>query len=93
MNHYPTAISFFRQLEFNGITPFIVTMSILTTCYCNLGGMTFVFFAKILMMGYEPNVITLTTLMKGMCLNGQAQKALYFLGHAVAHGFRLDQVS
>jgi len=64
-----------------------------STCYCNLGGMTFVFFAKILIKGYEPNVITLTTLMKGMCLMCQAQKALYSLGHLVAHGFRLDQVS
>lgn len=95
INHYPTAISLFRQLEFNGIKPSIVTLTILMNCYCHTGGITFLFsiLTKILKMGYEPNSITFTTLIKGMCLNGQAYEALLFHDHVVAHGFKLDQVS
>lgn len=68
----------FRQFEFNGITPSIVTLSILMNGYCNLRGMNFFFsiLAKILMMGYEPNAITLTTFMKGMCLKRSSSRSI-----------------
>jgi pentatricopeptide repeat domain-containing protein 1 len=44
-------------------------------------------------MGYQPDTITLTTLVKGMCLNGKVKEALNFHDHVFALGFHLDQVT
>ena len=68
MKHYPTAISLSKQMEAaKGIVPNLVTLSILINCLRHLGQMAFSFsvLGKILKLGYQPNSITLTTLMKG----------------------------
>ena len=67
MKHYPTVISLSKQMEAKGIVPDLVTLSILINCLRHLGQMAFSFsvLGKILKLGYQPNSITLTTLMKG----------------------------
>jgi hypothetical protein len=69
-NHYYTVVSLHHQMEFNGIASDLVTSSILINCFSQLGlnSLSFSVFANILKMGYEPNAITLTTLIKGYCL-------------------------
>ena len=39
MKQYPTAVSLFAQMEFRGITPSLVALSILINCFCYLGHM------------------------------------------------------
>jgi pentatricopeptide repeat protein len=84
--HYSTVLSLSRQMEFKGIKPDLFTLSILINCYCHLGQMNFSFsiFAKILKMGYHPHIITLNTLIKGLCLNGKVKEALHFHDHVLA---------
>ncbi|AES77135.1 PPR repeat protein [Medicago truncatula] len=44
-------------------------------------------------LGYDPNVITLTTLIKGLCLKGRIDQALHFHDKLVALGFCFNHVS
>ncbi|KAI4357110.1 hypothetical protein L6164_001079 [Bauhinia variegata] len=89
MKHHPTAISLYRQMEFKGIRPSKIIWSNLTNCYCHVGqmGFTFSILGKIMKSGYEPNAITLTTLMKGLCINGKSREALHFHDNLKAKGF------
>ncbi|MED6136353.1 hypothetical protein PIB30_055380 [Stylosanthes scabra] len=72
MNRYPIVVSLVPQLECRGITPSVITLSILINCFCHLSLMDSAFsvLAKIIKLGHELNVITLTTLLKGFCING-----------------------
>ncbi|MCH89162.1 pentatricopeptide repeat-containing protein, partial [Trifolium medium] len=69
-NHYYIVVSLHRQMELNGIASNLVTLSILINCFSQLGqsSLSFSVFANILKKGYEPNAITLNTLIKGLCL-------------------------
>jgi pentatricopeptide repeat protein len=97
IKHYTTVISLCHKLEqFKEITPDLCTFNILINCYCHLSGqITFSFsvLGKILKMGYQPNTITFTTLIKGLCLSGHVKKALHFHDHVLTKGFQLNQVS
>ncbi|KOM54496.1 hypothetical protein LR48_Vigan10g038800 [Vigna angularis] len=66
MKHYSTSISLFKQMELKGIQSNLVILNILINCFCQLHQMTFPFsvFAKILKLGYHPDIITLNTLRK-----------------------------
>ena len=59
-------------MEFNGIASDLVTLNILINCFSQLGQNHFSFsvLAKIFKKGYHPNAITLTALIKGLCLKG-----------------------
>ncbi|GAU28897.1 hypothetical protein TSUD_293490 [Trifolium subterraneum] len=94
-NHYYTVVSLHRQMELNEIASNLVISNILINCFSQLGlnSLSFSVFAKILKKGYEPNAITLTTLIKGLCLKGEIHKALHFHDKVVAQRFQLDQVS
>ena len=54
-----------------------------------MGQMDLVFsvLAKILKLGYQPTTITLNTLMKGLYLSGEVEKALNFQDRLVAKGY------
>lgn len=82
-------------MELNGIQSDLVTFNILINCYWQLGQNAFSFsaLAKILKLGYHPDVFTLSTIMKGFCLKGEVHKALHFHDKVVADGFQLDHVS
>ncbi|BAT93980.1 hypothetical protein LR48_Vigan02g233300 [Vigna angularis] len=93
--HYSTTISLFKQMEFKDIQINLVILNIVMNCFCHLGQMPFSFsvFAKILKLGYHPDVITLSTLMKGLRLNSEVEKALTFHDKAVAQRFRFDEIT
>jgi pentatricopeptide repeat protein len=44
-------------------------------------------------LGFHPNIVTLTMLIKGLCLKGEIHKAIHFHDQVVALGFHLNQVS
>ena len=94
-NHYSTAISLHRQMEFKGIASNLVTSNILINVCQQLGQNSFSLsvFANILKKGYEPDTITLTALIKGLCLKGDIHQALHFHDKVAALGFQLNQVS
>ncbi|XP_045810393.1 pentatricopeptide repeat-containing protein At1g63150-like [Trifolium pratense] len=85
-NNYSTVISLSHQMEFHGIRSDIFTITILINCYCHIGQMTCAFslLGKILKMGYQLDVVTVNTLIKGLCLNNEVQKALYFHDDLIA---------
>lgn len=93
MKHYRTVISLFAQAEFKRFAPCLVSLSILTNCYCHVGRMAFAFSAlgKLFKRGHHPDAITLTTLMKGLCIKNQVGKALDIHYHLVAKGFQFDR--
>ncbi|WJX71752.1 hypothetical protein P8452_55709 [Trifolium repens] len=86
LNHYSTVVSLHQLMEFNGISSNLVTSNILINCFSQLGqiSLSFSVFANILKKGFQPNVITLAILIKGLCLKGQIQKALNFHDKVVA---------
>ena len=60
-----------------------------------MGRMEFAFstLGKVFKRGYQPDTITLTTLMKGLCINNKVREALLFHDLVVSKGFRFNQVS
>ncbi|RYR57104.1 hypothetical protein Ahy_A05g022832 isoform A [Arachis hypogaea] len=48
---------------------------------------------KIFRMGFQPDAVTLTTILKGLCLCGNVEKALHFHATVLAYGFHFDQVT
>ncbi|XLS94690.1 hypothetical protein HN51_070698 [Arachis hypogaea] len=68
--HFHAAVSLFQQLQARGIAPSIVTLNILINCCCGMGRMTLAFsvLAKIFRMDYQPDTVTFTTILKGLCL-------------------------
>jgi pentatricopeptide repeat domain-containing protein 1 len=82
-------------MELNGIESDLFTFNILINCFSQLGqnSLSFSILANILKKGFDPNAITFTTLIKGLCLKGHIHQALHFHDKVVALGFHLDQVS
>ena len=95
MKQYPHVISLLAQAEYKGFTPDLVNLSILINCYGHVGQMDFAFstFGKIFKMGYQPNAVILTTLVKGLCFNQNVGQALDFYDDILAKGFRLNEVT
>ncbi|XLS94695.1 hypothetical protein HN51_070703 [Arachis hypogaea] len=94
-NHFHAAVSLFQQLQARGIAPSIVTLSIVINCCCGMGCMKLAFsvLANIFRMDYQPNTVTLTTILKGLCLCGSVEKAVRFHDRLLAHGFHFNQVT
>ena len=70
MKHYPLVITLFKQMGSSGIAPSLPTLNILINCFGHMNGVDFGFsiLATILKLDYHPDSITLTTLVKGLCL-------------------------
>ncbi|XLT08157.1 hypothetical protein HN51_053950 [Arachis hypogaea] len=66
----PTAISLFQQLQSRVIAPNLFTLNILINCSCGMVWITLVVstFAKIFKSDFQPYIVTLTTIIKGLCL-------------------------
>jgi len=89
MKQYPTAISLFKQMELKGIRNDLVNLNIFINCFWHLSQMALAFsvFSKVLKLGYHPDVVTLTTLIRGLFLNDEVKKALNFHDKVVAQAF------
>uniref|UniRef100_A0A2N9GUD4 H(+)-exporting diphosphatase n=1 Tax=Fagus sylvatica TaxID=28930 RepID=A0A2N9GUD4_FAGSY len=73
MKHYSEVITLIREIESLGISPDVYTLTVLINCFCHLNRVDFGFsvLARILKLGYQPNCITLNTIVKGLCLQGE----------------------
>ncbi|KAL4375028.1 hypothetical protein AHAS_Ahas05G0240800 [Arachis hypogaea] len=87
-NHFPTAISLFQQLQARGIAPNLFTLSILINCCCGMGCVMLAFsvLAKIFRMGFQPDTVTLNTLIKG----GRLENARHIFQKLFLRGYRPD---
>ncbi|KAK2423028.1 putative pentatricopeptide repeat-containing protein, mitochondrial [Trifolium repens] len=94
-NHYYTVVSLHHQIELNGISSSLVTSNILINCFSQLGlnSLSFSVFAKILKKDYHPDEVTLTTLIKGLCLKvGETSAALQLMKQVDGNLVQLDVV-
>ncbi|KAM7462385.1 hypothetical protein LguiA_030506 [Lonicera macranthoides] len=68
MGHYQTGLSLIKQLHLQGVPVDAYTINIGINCYCHLNRVDFGFIllGSLFKRGYEPNVVTFNTLMKGL---------------------------
>ena len=67
MKQYQTVISLSRRMELFGISHNIYSISVLINSFCRLNRVVFGYslVGKIIKLGFEPDIITLTTLLTG----------------------------
>ena len=73
MKHHSTMISLIKKMELSRTTPNVYVQGVLINCFCHLNRVDFGFsiFTRIFKFGFQPNCIILTTLVKGLCLQGK----------------------
>ncbi|MFQ6641186.1 hypothetical protein Gotur_015451, partial [Gossypium turneri] len=69
MKHYAIVVPMCSQMELLGVSHNVYSMNILTNCFCQLGRIDFGFsvLGKMLKLGVEPDVVTFSTLINGLC--------------------------
>ena len=67
-----------RKMNFVGIGPKLYTLNILINCCCHLNNLNcgFGVFGEILKRGFQPDLVTVGTLVKGMCMVGEVMNAV-----------------
>ncbi|XP_012845016.1 PREDICTED: putative pentatricopeptide repeat-containing protein At1g12700, mitochondrial [Erythranthe guttata] len=77
MKQYSVALKLFDEMRQWGAPVNVYTMNILINCCCHLRWVDFSFavFGSFLKHGYEPNVTTFNTLLKGLFLDGNVAEA------------------
>ncbi|KAH0866329.1 LOW QUALITY PROTEIN: hypothetical protein HID58_083540 [Brassica napus] len=75
---YDLVLALCNQMELNGISHDLYTLSIVINCFCRCRKLGFAFSAmgKIFKLGYEPNTVTFNTLLNGLCLEGRVFEAV-----------------
>jgi pentatricopeptide repeat protein len=78
MKHHSTVITLSKEMELSGIAPDVCTLSVLINCFCHSNRVDFGFsiLARILKFGFQPDCIILSTLVKGLCLQGNIVEAV-----------------
>ena len=82
---YDLVLGLVKQMELNGISCDIYTLSIVINCFCRCRELGFAFsvFGKMLKLGYEPDTITFSTLINGLCLEGRVSQAVELVDRMV----------
>ena len=90
MKHYSEVITLIKKMESVGISSNVYTLSVLINCFCHLNRVDFGFsvLARILKLGYQPNRITLSTLVKGLCLQGNLGGAVRLVVEMEKKGYK-----
>ncbi|CAA7039194.1 unnamed protein product [Microthlaspi erraticum] len=75
-----------KQMEFQGIAYDLYSLNIMINCFCRLRKLSSAFsvLGKMLKLGYEPDTVTFSTLMNGLCLEGRVSEALTLVDRMVA---------
>ena len=75
MKHYSVVISPYKQMGPVGIKDDHYTLSIMINCFCHLNHMNscFSILGKFKKSGNEPDTVTLTSLLKGLLLEGKVK--------------------
>ncbi|CAN1239850.1 Pentatricopeptide repeat-containing protein At1g62930, chloroplastic [Linum grandiflorum] len=82
-------------MESAGIRHDLYTLSMLTNCFCRLGRVDYGFsvLGKVFRLGFEPNVVMFTTLIDGLCKDGNVVQAVKLLDKIAAQGMKAKGVS
>ncbi|KAK1386151.1 putative pentatricopeptide repeat-containing protein, mitochondrial [Heracleum sosnowskyi] len=77
MKQYPVAVSLFRDICTLRIPVSIITLSIVINCCCHSNRLDYAFslFASIFKRGFVPNVVTYTTLIRGLLSQHKSAEA------------------
>ncbi|XP_031267041.1 pentatricopeptide repeat-containing protein At1g62910-like [Pistacia vera] len=72
-----------------------MSLNILINCLCNIerGSDGFVVFGAILMLGFSPNIVTFTCLIKGLCVERKIMESMELFKKMVAVGCRADVIT
>ena len=89
MKHYSVVISLIRDMESLKISPDFYTLNTLINCFYQLNRVDFGFFvlATILKLGFQLDNITLNTLLKGFCLQGNIAGAVRLVEEMEKKGY------
>jgi pentatricopeptide repeat protein len=88
MRYYETVLFLSKQMELAGISHNVYTFNILINCFCHLHADSgFSVLAKIIKLGFEPSVVTFSTLVNGLCIEGRIARAVEFFNDMVARGY------
>ena len=95
MKHYSQVITLIKQIESYGISLDLYSLTILINCFCHLNHLDFGFsvLATIFKLGYQPNHITLNTLVKGLCLQGKIARVVRLVEEMEKNGHEPDAVT
>ncbi|KAL6272062.1 hypothetical protein ACE6H2_022754 [Prunus campanulata] len=77
LKHYSAAISLCKQMDLLPIVPNVCTLNIMINCCCHLGQMggSLSVLAKLFKFGFEPDVATYNTLIKGFVIEDRISEA------------------
>ncbi|XP_017614027.1 pentatricopeptide repeat-containing protein At1g06580-like [Gossypium arboreum] len=77
MRRYATVVSLYSQMELLGVSHNDYFFNILINCFCQLGGIDsgFSVLVKMLKLGVKPDVVTFSTLIKGLCKRSKISQA------------------
>ncbi|XP_040966998.1 pentatricopeptide repeat-containing protein At1g62914, mitochondrial isoform X3 [Gossypium hirsutum] len=77
MRCYATVVSLYSQMELLGVSHNGYFFNILINCFCQLGGIDsgFSVLVKMLKLGVKPDVVTFSTLIKGLCQRSKISQA------------------
>ena len=92
MKHYSVVVTVIRDMGTFGITPNVYTLNVLINFYCHLNQVDFGFsvLATNLKLGYQPDYITLTTLVKGLYLKGNILGVVRLVEEMEKKGYETD---
>ncbi|KAG7967767.1 hypothetical protein I3843_08G116000 [Carya illinoinensis] len=73
------------------IAPNIRTLTILVNCLCHLNrvDLGFSVLAKILKLGFQPDCVSINTLVMGLCLQGKITEAVNLANEMGEKGYKL----
>ena len=93
LRHYTAAISLVKHIYSSvGIESNTITVNIVINCLCHLKLISFGFsvLGTMFKLGLEPTVMTLTTLINGLCVQGDVAQAVVLAVHMKKKGYPLD---
>ncbi|XP_074318863.1 uncharacterized protein LOC141655696 [Silene latifolia] len=94
MKQYSTFIALCNKLDLLPVFPDFYMLNMIIKCYCQLGhadlGLSLM--GKLLKLGFQPNIITFTNLIHGLCVNnGNVGAAVALVRKAVDQGWQMSE--
>ncbi|XP_019051705.1 PREDICTED: pentatricopeptide repeat-containing protein At1g62680, mitochondrial [Nelumbo nucifera] len=85
---YTTAISLYRKMGSLPIRPTLYTLNMVMNFFChsNRADLGFSLFGIILKRGYEPDVVTFTTMIRGLCAGNEIAQAMELFYKIIDNG-------
>ncbi|KAE8660531.1 hypothetical protein F3Y22_tig00116951pilonHSYRG00341 [Hibiscus syriacus] len=90
MKHYADAVSMCSEMDLVGVSHDAYSLNILIHCFCQLGQTDFGFsvLGKMLKLGVEPDVVTLSALISGLCMRPNILEADKLFHEMIERGYQ-----